>query len=154
MTFAWHFCFQACFCFPCSLESLPVSSVVIQIQPILQSSSQILSWWILSMWIFPVSQPCCPFVRVIQCGTSKLSIYKSLVLNYFIYMKFCFPWKLSFSLCLLIWGMLIPYNIRKQVKGKSRIIPLDMIRPKRAYMLKEMLLALAKWRNITGTRRE
>lgn len=33
MTFAWHFCYGACFCFPCCPECIPLSSTVIQTSP-------------------------------------------------------------------------------------------------------------------------
>lgn len=68
MTFAWHFSFQACFCSPCCLECLPLSSIVIQIQAILQSSGQILWWWIQPRLILPISKP--PAERLVSLSLS------------------------------------------------------------------------------------
>lgn len=81
MTFAWHFCFWACFCFPCCPECLPLSSIVIQIQPVLQSSGQIPSWWV---QISPISKPPMPYClchTICALSTAEFSIYKPLALH-------------------------------------------------------------------------
>lgn len=81
MTFAWHFCFGVCSCFPRCPECLLLSSLVIQIQQVLQSSGQIPSWWV---QISPVSKPSRPYCRchtICALSAAEFSVYKPLALH-------------------------------------------------------------------------
>lgn len=90
MTFAWHFCFWACFCFPCCPEHLSLFSIVIQIQPVLQSSGQIPSWWIQISLILKPPMPYCLCHTICALSPAEFSIYKPLALHVsHVYL----PWK-------------------------------------------------------------
>lgn len=93
----------------------PLSSIVIQIQPILQSSGQILPWWIQPMRSWPsLSSVALLFVsHNLALSISEFSIYKSLVLNYFICISSAFSGKLSNPYVLLF---LHPHNIPGNIK--------------------------------------
>lgn len=71
---------------------LPLSSTVIQIQPILQSSGQILPWWIQPMRSWPFLSPVAMLSvsHNLALSISELSIYESLVLNCFVCISFDF----------------------------------------------------------------
>lgn len=123
MTFAWHFCFPACFCSPCCLECLPFASIVMQIQPILQSSGQILSWWIQPRLILPISKPplSCRLCHTIWQFLFQSSVFINHVLNCFICVSFTFSENLFPPHAFYFSEILMEFYVTSGHSKKSRI---------------------------------
>lgn len=107
---------------------LPLSSTVIQIQPILQSSGQILPWWIQPTRSWPSLSPAAllSVSQNLAFSISELSIYKSLVLNCLIHISFAFSEKSSNPMYYFFWAS--SWGLRQyQDIAKSQELLLNVI---------------------------
>ena len=154
MTFAWHFCFWACFCFPCCLECLPLFShdpnpanpSKLRLNPSLMNAARAA--------LGSLHPAGALFVPHSLHFLVQSSIYRSLVLNCFICITFTFSENLSALYAFYFFWVLTVFHAISRHRRSHEFLS-DVIICIRAWMLKKFCYQYwLKWRNITGTIKE
>lgn len=121
MTFAWHFCFWACFCFPCCLECLPLfchdpnpaNPSKLRLNPSLMNAAHAA--------LGSLNPAGLLFVPHSLHFLLQSSIYRSLVLNCFICISFTFSETLSALYAFYFFWVLTVFHAISRHSKKSRV---------------------------------